>query len=266
MKIVVLEDDTASVAELLRMIQAIDTSLQVVQVLHNVADALSWFASQPMPDLIISDIYLPDGKSFDVFRGLAEFPPVIFCTAYDQHALEAFENNGIDYLLKPLSARQLQSSFEKIRRIGDTLGTADRSRFRSRLHSAISDLQQVYRKSLIVYEKNNILVVPVNDILYMESRGNKVAVHTAGREYELYLTLEQVLPELNPEYFYRANRQVILNRRAVQQIETLPFRKLSVVVGGSKPAAIVISKEKKSAFLSWMEGLPAGDNEARDHA
>lgn len=252
MKVIVIEDEQVAAAELIKMVSKLDNTIDIIAQLDSVAVSLNWFRSNPMPDLIFSDIYLSDGTCFDIFHELDNYAPVVFCTAYDQHALQAFNNNGIDYLLKPVSEVHLHKCFEKINSLRD--GPIAQHAVKSTLLQALSEILPQYRTTLIVYEKDKIIAVDLKETYFFVSEKNKVLVHTNLTSYTLEKTLDQVMPTLDPRVFFRANRQYIIQRQAVKSIEVLPFRKLSLVVHGCKEA-IVISREKKKEFLQWVEGL-----------
>jgi DNA-binding LytR/AlgR family response regulator len=252
MNLIIIEDDEIVAAQLTRMIAQVDPNSKVLKIADSVASSLSWFESNPMPDLIFSDIYLPDGTSFEIFRHLEDYSPVVFCTAHDQYALEAFNSNGIDYLLKPISEEGLNQCFEKISKIRQSASQKD-TLCASTL-KALSQIMANYRKSLIVYDKDKIIVVDVKDIFFLVSDKNGSALTTAQSTYSLEGTLDQIMPTLEPQFFFRANRQYIIHRQSIKHIESLPFRKLAVTLADNK-TSVVISKEKRKDFISWLEGL-----------
>jgi DNA-binding LytR/AlgR family response regulator len=252
MNIIIIEDEPLAATELVKMISLLDPDTDVITVLGSVSESLNWFRSNPMPDLIFSDIYLSDGTSFDIFRELEDYAPVIFCTAYDQHALEAFNSNAIDYILKPVSEDQLARCFEKIKKIQSALGVSPA--FKATLGKALLKILPQYRTSLIVYERDKVIAVDLKDAVFLYAEKNKCWAVTKSETYSINSTLDQLMPTLDPAVFFRANRQYIIQRHAITAIQVLPFRKLLVTLDGGRET-IVISREKKKHFLEWMEGL-----------
>ena len=133
MKVLIIEDETAAARNLQSMLESIEPEIQVVGITESIIDTLDWFAENPMPDIVFMDIHIADGESFRIFDSVDISAPIIFTTAYDQYALEAFKVNSIDYLLKPLKEEDLQRAMDKWRRITHT----ERNEYRHRIDGQI---------------------------------------------------------------------------------------------------------------------------------
>lgn len=252
MTTIIIEDEPLAAIELMKMLSHLDGSIKVLATMDSVAASLTWFKSNPMPDLIFADIYLSDGTCFDILRALKNHAPVVFCTGYDQHALEAFKNNGIDYLLKPITEEGIRKSILKVNGIRKNF--ISRMTRGSSLQKVLKELLPKYRSSLMVYEGDKIIAVELSEINFLVSDKNKCMAAGNDNTYDFDGTLDQLMPTLDPGIFFRANRQYIINRKAVKNIEVLPLRKLSVQVKGCNES-VIVSREKKKAFIMWMEGL-----------
>lgn len=251
MKVAIIEDEVNIAHELVRITSDLGEDPYIT--LTSVEDSLNWFRNNPMPDLILADIYLADGTCFEIFRQLEVTSPVVFCTSYDHHALEAFANNGIDYLLKPIVKEKLFASFKKFREIGRTFTNSHKG-YKEQLNRAIHELSIQYRSSILVFEGNKVISVSVSDILFIKANGNNISLYTSKAEYRTNHTLDKVMPTLNPQDFFRANRQYVIHRKAILQMESIPLRKLLVTLSScEKEEHIVISKERTSIFLNWLE-------------
>ena len=252
MKVIIIEDELKTAKDLKNMLQALDSEIIVEAVLTSVTSATQWLQVNPTPELIFSDIQLGDGLSFEIFKEVQTEAPVIFCTAFDEYAIRAFESNSIDYLLKPIDENMLQKSLEKYFRFKEHLVTGsqlihDRNR-------VISQMDTSYKQNILVHYREKIIPVRVMDIQAMFASNGLVYVHTANAtSYPVQYTMEQLELMLNPQQFFRVNRQFILNRDFIINIEHYFNRKLMVTTKSELPEKIIISKIKVQPFLQWVE-------------
>jgi len=247
--ILILEDEAKTARELKLMAEGLRNDCRVVAVLASVKAAISWFSENDMPHLILADIQLADGLSFDVFKAVRVQAPVVFCTAFDEHAIRSFEANGIDYLLKPIQADKLRQSFEKYIRLRDFLSAG------TSYSGTPGQLAAPYKKSLLVHFQDKIIPIKTTEINYIHSAGGVVTVFTRqNRSYHLDHTLEELERMVNPQQFFKANRQYIIHRDVIQTAEHFFTRRLVVKLLCPTPEPVVISKVRVPDFLRWMEG------------
>ena len=262
MNVLIIEDEIKTGKELRRLIEGLDDTITVLGVLTSVKSAIAWFGAHPPPDLVFSDIQLGDGVSFEVFRQVSLNGPVIFCTAYDEYAIQAFESNSIDYLLKPIDEGKLGQSLEKYKKFKDFF--AERTRegaaggragdYKTQLAHVAGQLDTPYKRTLLVYLRDRIVPVKTVDIAYIHAANGLVSLVTRhNHPYACQYTMDQVEGMLDPRQFYRANRQFIINREAIQNVQHYFNRRLSISTSCPTPERIIISKVKATEFLQWME-------------
>ena len=252
MKVVIIEDETRTAQELKDMLLGIDSDIDVEAILGSVSKALDWFAKHPMPELIFSDIELGDGLSFELFKKISMEVPVIFCTAFDEYAIRAFEANGIDYLLKPIDEVMLQKSLEKYLRLKEHLiHGAQRALTMERV---IDQIEIAYKQTLLVDYREKIIPIKLQDVGFIYTANGIVYLELEeNKRYTIPYTLEQLETMLDPHQFFRANRQFILNRDFIDNIEHYFNRKLFITCKIASPEKIIISRVKSQPFLQWLE-------------
>ena len=269
LRILILEDEYPAAERLQRLLALAAPTAQVLAVLDTVAGALAWLDQHPAPDLILSDIQLADGLSLDVFAQTLVRSPVIFTTAYDQYALQAFRANGIDYLLKPLKLPELQAALGKLRVRSEELrvGVENQSDLTlnssfltlnsplERLLDALPQPQRPYKTRFLVRQGDTLLPLPTAEAAWFQSRHDTTTLATQdGRRFVVDYTLEQLESLLDPTRFFRLNRQLIAQVPAVRRL--LPYfgGKLLVELSPAPTGEVLVSKEKASALKAWLEG------------
>jgi DNA-binding LytR/AlgR family response regulator len=246
--VLIIEDEVKAAKELKKLLEQLRDDMQVTDILQSVEEAVAWFATHPHPGLIISDIQLADGLSFEFFNRVGVKAPVIFCTAFDEYAIRAFETNGIDYLLKPIEKDKLEQSLEKF----DIMKSIFSGQ---QLQNLFTQIKSPFKTTLLAHFQDKIIPVRTAEIAFVYAANGLIAVNTAsGRKYFVNSTMDELESGLDPYEFYRANRQFIISRNAVINIEHFFARKLVIKVQPDPPESIVISKAKASDFLRWMEG------------
>lgn len=252
MKIIIIEDEQHTANDLAETILEVDAKAQIITSLQSVKEAVSYFQTNEKPDLIFCDIQLGDGLSFEIFNKIPVSSPVIFCTAYDEYALNAFKANGIDYILKPFTINTIRKSLKKYRDLSDSFMHNTPS------YKAILELLEGRRNqkqiSVLVYHKDNIIPVKMDDIalFYIESDTTHLFTFNQ-KKYTTNKTLEE-LEKITDGDFYRANRQCLINRKAIANASQYFARKLSVSLIIPFEEKIIISKEKSKEFLNWLSG------------
>lgn len=254
MNVLIIEDEIATARDLEASIKALRPTYRIVGIVDSVEAGLEWFELHTLPDLIFSDIQLGDGLVFDIFRQVRVQCPVVFCTAYDQYAIEAFRNNGIDYLLKPLEEDLLKQCLDKI----DLLlkrppAEGERPDLSSFLLS-MSATPKSYKSTFLVSYREKLIPVNIHDVLFFRVAGEAVELHTkSNHQYRLPDSLDRIESLVDPSLFYRANRQFLVGFSGIREVELYFERKLLVHLVVPSPEPIIISKAKATDFIAWME-------------
>ncbi|RZM29068.1 MAG: response regulator transcription factor [Pedobacter sp.] len=248
--VLLLEDEAKAARELAKIITELDESIKIVGCLQTVEDAVQWLRLNPHPQLIFSDIQLADGVCFEVFREVQLDSAVIFCTAYDEYLMEAFETNAISYLLKPITKENVEKALSKYYQLRDSLtGT-----FHIGAAAKIYEHQNpFYKKVLLLHERDQIIPLKVKDIAFVYVNGSMVEVCAmANRRYYHQATLDELEGQLDPSQFFRANRQFIVSREAISKVEKYFARKLVLHLSVEIPEKVVVSKLRAGVFLNWL--------------
>lgn len=254
LRIVLIEDEPATARSLAHMLQNIDKSILVVITLTGVEESAAWFANNSeVYDLIFMDIRLTDGLSFDIFKQVKLTKPVIFVTAYNDYAIQAFKNNGIDYILKPFDEQEVEQALNKFKnmfaRPGHEHGTIDLSHLIEQLNIN----SKPYKKSFLVHFRDKLIPVETAKIAWFYTANELVYAQTTdARQYVIDFTMEQLEGQLDPALFFRANRQFIINRKEITEVDFYFNGRLSVKIKPEPPESIIISKARVPEFKSWM--------------
>ncbi|WP_416995050.1 LytR/AlgR family response regulator transcription factor [Alistipes dispar] len=249
MKALLIEDETAAARNLAAVLREVAPGVQIVATLESVAESIEWLRSNPQPDLLFMDIHLADGDSFRIFGAVEVTAPVIFTTAYDRYALEAFKVSSIDYLLKPINADDVRRALEKLRR----LTSGERLDYGSRVRSLAAQRQE---EVFLVRVRDRIIPLQRDRIAYCYTSNEKVsACGFDGETYPLDKTLEALQALLPERDFFRANRQFIVARRAVKEIAVWFGSRLTLHLTVDTPERIVISKARVPEFKTWLRAV-----------
>lgn len=248
LRALIVEDETAAAANLRAILRDTEPDVEVVGVLESVAESVDYLRTQPQPDLLFMDIHLADGDSFRIFDEAEIDAPVVFTTAYDRYALEAFKVNSIDYLLKPLKSADVRRAIDKFRRL---TGSESRA-YGSRVKAMVAERQETF----LVHVRDRIIPLHRDKIAYCYTSNEKVtACGFDGETYPLDRTLEALQTLLPETDFFRANRQFIVSRRAVKEIVVWFGSRLSLTLQVPTPERIVVSKARVPEFKSWLRSV-----------
>lgn len=250
MKTIIIEDEKPAARMLQRKLDKLD--IQVEVMLHSVEEAVTWFKSNPHPDLIFLDIQLSDGLSFEIFEQVQIKSPVIFTTAYDEYALRAFKLNSIDYLLKPIDEDDLASALDKYKsRIqSGGSGTLDIQMIRQLFNSTQSP---AYKQRFSVKIGDHIRIIPVEEIEVIYSEFKGTFIHTfEGRTFLMDTTLESVEKELDPARFYRISRKHIIALSSIKDIVVYSNSRLQLTLKSYNKDEVIVSRERVSDFKAWL--------------
>jgi DNA-binding LytR/AlgR family response regulator len=247
MKILIIEDETIAAKDLADCIKNIRISYEIVFIAKSVKEAIHFLHQSTTVDLIFSDIQLGDGTSFEIFSQINAKIPVIFCTAYDNFAIDAFAANGFDYVLKPFTAEKIKAAIEKFEHF-TSLATNIIP-----IHNNLNETLQKEEKQkvLLLTLRDKIIPISVDNIaLSMLSEGLVIVQTFDGKKISTNKYLEEI-EKLNPHNFFRANRQFLVHRDAIVDVQRIENRKLKLNLNIIFSEDILISKEKATQFLRW---------------
>ncbi|RTQ47833.1 response regulator transcription factor [Hymenobacter gummosus] len=258
MNVLLLEDEYPAAERLQRLLAQAAPEARVLAQLDTVAGAVDWLRRHPAPDLILADIHLADGISLDVFDQLVVTTPVIFTTAYDQYALQAFKTHSVDYLLKPVKLAELQTALQKLRQWHSPAlaASAVAERLQDLLHQQTSAGTPAAPKTrFLVRQGEQLLPVQAADVAWFQSRHETVTLVTlGGPRYLVDYTLEQLEQLLDGRQFFRLNRQFIAQLPAVQRLHPWFNGKLKLDLLPAPADEVIVSRDKAAALKSWLEG------------
>jgi two-component system, LytTR family, response regulator LytT len=247
-KILIVEDEVTAARRLARVLSETQFPHEVISIISSVEDAVNYFRFGNKPDLILMDIHLSDGSSFEIFNQVELHIPVIFITAYDEYAISAFKVNSIDYLLKPVKKEELLAALEKFRRNSPDVSVLD----------TLKDMftgKQKYLRRFVIKSGSGFYVVETNEVALAYAEEKVVFVQDfQGKRHIVDYTLEKLMTLLDPTHFFRINRKVIVNIRSIKSISTWFRGKLRIVLHTDTPVDTIVSSAHSSAFRKWLEG------------
>ncbi|MCF6407066.1 LytTR family DNA-binding domain-containing protein [Chitinophaga filiformis] len=253
MRVVIIEDEVLTAEDLKESIQQLDNTVEVVAVLQSVREAVAYFQRNEMPDLIFSDIQLGDGESFDIYRTVEVSAPVIFCTAYDEYALQAFKTNGIEYILKPFTNASIADAIKKYNNLRRQFTGAGKENPANTIAETVQQ-HTPQPAAILVHYKDKIVPVRLENIVLFYIEKETLCLMTFDRQhYYLKKSLEEA-EQLCGSNFFRVNRQFLVNRKAIKDASHYVSRKLCVNLSVPFKEVITISKEKAPQFLAWLSG------------
>jgi DNA-binding LytR/AlgR family response regulator len=252
MNVLVIEDELLAAERLQLLLKEYDSTIEVMACLDSIEATVEWLQTKPHPDLLLLDIHLSDGASFDIFKQVSYNKPVIFITAYDHYALDAFRLFSIDYILKPVSAKALASAMEKFRRIAGAFSPVDYRRLTEEVHQSHTDN---FKSRFLARVGQRMFFIEKEEIAYF-SADNKIVylVDREGNRYVVDYTLEKLEALLDPKLFFRLNRKIIISSGAIRQVKPYPNSRLKLILRGA-PATeeMVVSRERVAEFKAWAD-------------
>jgi two-component system, LytTR family, response regulator len=255
MKVLIIEDETPAAEKLERYLRKFDPSLEIVGILDSVASSIDWLQNPPIQaDLIFMDIQLRDGLSFQIFQQIAVKTPVIFTTAFNEFALDAFKVNSIDYLLKPITYTALTDSLRKLESLRTELQSD--SNHQERIREAFTNLKtKDYKTRFMVKLGEHIRSITIDQITMFYADGRDVYLVTQQmRKFIVDYTLEALENILDPKVFFRLNRTFILNINAIRDVLVYSNSRLKIMLTQEYDKEIIVSREKVGEFKEWFDG------------
>lgn len=251
MNVIIIEDEKPSARRLQRMLKFLEVDAKTM--LHSVEESIAWFQEHEHPDLIFLDIQLSDGLSFEIFETIHINSAVIFTTAYDEYALQAFKLNSIDYLLKPIDDEDLKTAVEKYK------GRAPQNKsvtldFNDIKNLLVNPIGREYKKRFSVKVGQHLKLINIEDIecIYSENKGT-YAYTSDGRNYPLDVTLDQLEADLEPEVFFRISRKFYININAIKDMVSYTNSRLQIKLNRFNEQDIIVARERVKDFKNWLE-------------
>lgn len=250
MNILIIEDEKRNAKLLERLLLEIDSTYIINGPLVSVEETVEYLNSHNQPDLILADIRLTDGLSFEAIRQSGTNAPIIFTTAYDEYAIKAFKFNSFDYLLKPIDIDELRAAIKKVMKTGI-------NRENNNIQQLIAQMQDNnynYRERFLIPWRDGYRCVMVNDINHIVLKNRIVAIQLNNNtSLNIPYTMDELEKQLNPKTFFRANRQYLININHILSISNYFNNRLIIRLKGYDNEEIIISRDKVAEFKAWLD-------------
>ena len=249
MRVVIIEDESLAAEKLQRLLNKADSNIEVLQILESVEESINWFSQNTMPDLIFMDIQLDDGISFEIFDSVKIDAPVIFTTAYDEYAIRAFKVNSVDYILKPIELQSLEKAISKFKNI-----YSENISFEAKISQVFKQLSKNYKSRFFIKVGMRFQSVQVENIccFFVEERNTFLRTQN-GKTYDLDNSLEQLQKLIDPNLFFRINRNYLVNINCINEIISYSTTRLKLKLKGVNSDNLIVSRDKVSEFKQWMD-------------
>lgn len=251
MRILVVEDESPAADRLIALLRQQRPGAEILAVLDSVEDTIDWLHKHPQPDLLLLDIQLADGQSFEIFEAQPIDIPVIFTTAYDQYAIRAFDVNSIDYLLKPIESDALARALARYEQRRPQVATD--------WQAVLSQLQQAqagaatYQQRFLVRIGDQYRSIPIEQVAYvMAAEGLVLLVEQGGRQYPVDFKVEELAERLDPQRFYRINRKFIVSVESIGKIHSWFNSRLRLDLTPPAEPEVIVSRERVHDFKAWL--------------
>lgn len=253
-RVVIVEDEPLAAERLGIILSQYDSSAVTIACLESVEDSVKWFQQNALPDLVFLDIELGDGNSFEIFKQIEIRCPVIFTTAYDQYAIDAFRLNSIDYLLKPVTQEAMTRAMNKFKDL--SVSNVSASLINQLLENRNGHSEKAFKNRFLVKLGSRLFFLDTTDIAWFFADDKTVyLVSTEGVKYAVDFTLEKLEQMLNPNQFFRLNRKIIVNADSIKEIKTFINSRLKIHLAANKQSEeVVVSRERVQAFKEWAGG------------
>jgi DNA-binding LytR/AlgR family response regulator len=252
MRVLIIEDEPQASQRMKTLILELIPGVQILDPIDSVKKSVQWFKANPVPDLVLMDIQLADGTSFQIFEQCEVKCPVIFTTAYDEYALKAFKVNSIDYILKPVDKHELQAALLKL----ETL-TNSKDGTRKLLDSigeVVQKLNKKYKERFMIKVGEHLRTIEVKDILYFFSQDKATFCHTTdSRNHILDFTLEQLEELIDPLAYFRVNRKYFVRSESIQDIISYSNSRLKLILKNSQDNDVIVARERVQEFKQWLD-------------
>ena len=249
MNCLIIEDEKVAAERLLGLIKHYDQSIEILEIVQSVKNAVKWLNNNQAPDLIFMDIQLADGLSFEIFEQTIVKTPVIFTTAYDEYALKAFKVNSIDYLLKPIDQSELNSAIEKHKE-----NIKPKEIPAQIFDNILQTLTKNYKNKFVIKVGEHIKVFKIDNVQCFYSMEKYTFLqNNSGCDYAIDYSLDQLEDLLDPAQFFRINRKFIVSFSAISDIISYSNSRLKVKLNSNESNDLIVSREKVQDFKKWLE-------------
>lgn len=250
MKVLIIEDEELAVKKLQKTLASVDDTAEVVGIADSIKSSVEWLQANEQPDLILMDIELSDGQSFEIFNLTEVKSPVIFTTSYDEFALKAFKVNSVDYLLKPIQKEELAAALDKFKKMNSKTDVS--------IDSLVKELQQKlqpkeYRKRFLVKHGQKLVSVEMNEIAYFYSDGRLNFFKTTdNKKFVVDYTMDELEDMLDPKVYFRISRSFYVSINAIDKIDDYFGNRLILSLRPEVDKEALVSREKVTDFKKWM--------------
>jgi two-component system LytT family response regulator len=248
MRVLIIEDEAAASRRLKKLVKEIEPGAEVINEVDSIESAIVWFSENDLPDLVLMDIHLADGSSFEIFNHVEMKCPVIFTTAYDQYAIDAFRVNAVDYLLKPIKKAELQAAIEKYKKLNSPVNID---------YKAIGDALSTdkYNRRFLIRIGQTIKVVELRQAAYFYTEDKITFIVTKdGKRYPLDISLEKLEEICDPRTFFRINRQFIVNIENIKEMYAFSKSRVKLILDPPTDQTTIVSTERSPVFKRWLTG------------
>ena len=253
-KAIIIEDEKPAAEHLQRLINQVDTKIDILGIIPSIDEAIAWFKNNPVPDLMFLDIQLSDGLSFEIFDHINITCPVIFTTAYEEYAIKAFKVNSIDYLLKPIGIDDLKYAIDQFKSINYIVKDIYNQTLRYKVDQVMKLLTNNYKSRFIVNVGMHIKSIEIEKInLFYSLEKATFLLDNTGKAYDINYSLDQVEKLIDPAQFFRISRKHIVNINTIADIILYSASRLKLKIVNSKDNDILVSRSKLMEFRRWLE-------------
>ena len=250
MNILIVEDEDLAVKKIQKTLSSVDSEAVITGITDSIKSTVEWLQQHPQPDLILMDIELADGQSFEIFEKVQVICPVIFTTAYDEFALKAFKVNSIDYLLKPVKEEDLRRALDKLKNLR-------RTNEQESIQNLVEEMRRMsattYRERILVRKGQKMIPITIDEAgIFFTHNSLNYLLTKSEQKYMIDYTLDQIEQSLHPQKFFRVNRQYILANDVVTAVHPWFNGKLKIEINLPVDEAIVVSRDKATLFKEWL--------------
>ena len=248
MQVLIIEDESRAVNQLKNMLETCGFDFQLMDVIDTVEDSVLWFQKHSTPDLVFMDVQLADGLSFEIFQSVDVPCPIIFTTAFDQYALQAFKVNSVDYLLKPVQLQDLQNALDKFKRSKKAMAFSAETLKKLLREMGVSEKRQ----GILVKDGDGYVQLKIEDILYFYSEDSTTFGVTSKRRYIIDETVDELYQTLDPDQYFRINRGQIVSKSSIEKIGKYFNHRLKLSMINSRDQEFIVSRQKTNDFKNWL--------------
>ncbi len=255
-KILIIEDEPLAVNKLKSFVKKYNSTYQIIADVDSIEEAVEWLQKNSEPDLLFVDIQLADGLSFEIFKQITVRCPMIFVTAYDHYAIQAFKQNSVDYILKPYEYDEIVVALDKFESNFAAAPQQEKPLIDiAMLEEAMQNLANRYKQRFMVKVGERLLSVETDTIpAFLSEDKYTMLVNAEGKKYIIQYSLEQLKTLLNPSNFYRINRKFIVNIQAIKEIAVFSSNRLKLSLHAFKHDDLIVSRDKVADFKEWLNG------------